>query len=66
VRPHIIGKARKWMSAMEGIEFNEFESFKTALIEKFSKTTDAIWNEVKELYRIILAGPNDNNLIDFY
>jgi hypothetical protein len=53
------------MSAMEGIEFNDFESFKTALIKEFSKTNDASRNEVKELYRIILTGPKENDLIDF-
>jgi hypothetical protein len=53
------------MSAMEGIEFKDLESFKTASIEEFSKTNDTSWNKVKELYRIILIGPKEDDLIDF-
>jgi hypothetical protein len=65
VKQFLTGKAKKWMNAMEDIEFHDFSSFKESIIKEFDEEEDANRNEIKEFYKILLNGPQKGEFPEF-
>jgi hypothetical protein len=65
VRPYVTGVARKWVTAMEDVEFVDYKSFKESLTRKYSSEEFVVRDELKELYKLLFIGPRDKDIEEY-